>query len=547
LDRATQHLNALNDDLKRLTEEEAGYESQSQIGARFDARGQRLQPPDVDDADIPAQGEIYYRTPLTVSAEQVEMLSDLIDKGGFAAGATIRVSRPENPNAYATPAELHRMAERVRKLRAGDVSVAESTHASLFPVGQLRAAMCRDLLQTTIAATIGQMTDADTLAGGAGRGKRKHVQSFYADPYESGSGDTPSMGLQHFDGRPSKRTRRDFGRTGGVGSHYDPMDTGDVQGAHSDGTGARYAQSGKQAAISGGQFSNMPAMTPTFCENFSAIHAKANEPLLRILALALQGTPMTRQVLENMADGDIIIPLNAIVARPHMRYDTQMLIKTLAGKATGRTYMGHSNFQLEDNAKVKMHYGNYTYYARALVTNPKNVFLIFDAFVDGVRGGAGVVPYALPSYQPRNGQYGKGSLFFFAVPYEERKFPNPMDASGRFIQYFSDSILDKENLSELHFSTAPRYNSHWGFVTEADIGGTAFSLDPGYFEGDAPLNTVMYRGHTELVTRGAHELAILINTGHWGPNVYPGCRAVRNGQLTALKEMDYESRSAGNA
>ena len=33
---------------------------------------------------------------------------------------------------------------------------------------------------------------------------------------------------------------------------------------------------------------------------------------------------------------------------------------------------------------------------------------------------------------------------------------------------------------------------------------------------------------------------IQLNTGHWGPNVYSGCKAVRCGENAFLKDMEYE-------
>merc|ERR1712166_1314161 len=62
------------------------------------------------------------------------------------------------------------------------------------------------------------------------------------------------------------------------------------------------------------------------------------------------------------------------------------------------------------------------------------------------------------------------------------------------------------------------------------------------------LNTVCFQGHqltydTEKKTYSR----ITVNTGHWGPNVYPGCRQVRNGENAFLKDMEYEKYTVGRA
>lgn len=53
-------------------------------------------------------------------------------------------------------------------------------------------------------------------------------------------------------------------------------------------------------------------------------------------------------------------------------------------------------------------------------------------------------------------------------------------------------------------------------------------------------NTICYRGHQisfDVNTR--QHSAITVNTGHWGPDVYPGCGRVRAGESVSLDKKNY--------
>lgn len=56
------------------------------------------------------------------------------------------------------------------------------------------------------------------------------------------------------------------------------------------------------------------------------------------------------------------------------------------------------------------------------------------------------------------------------------------------------------------------------------------------------VNTVCYQGHqfTYDINRKAHS-AVTVNTGHWGPNVYPGCGRARAGEMKYLENQKWQS------
>ena len=53
------------------------------------------------------------------------------------------------------------------------------------------------------------------------------------------------------------------------------------------------------------------------------------------------------------------------------------------------------------------------------------------------------------------------------------------------------------------------------------------------------VNTVCCRGmQLEPVGKDGEYVPTQLNTGHWGPNVYNGCKGVRCGDNAFLKEVD---------
>jgi len=64
-------------------------------------------------------------------------------------------------------------------------------------------------------------------------------------------------------------------------------------------------------------------------------------------------------------------------------------------------------------------------------------------------------------------------------------------------------------------------------------------------EDERVQNTICYRGHQFSYDPNRHcHSQVTINTGHWGPNVYPGCGRVRAGEMKYLEKCDYKSACA---
>ena len=118
-----------------------------------------------------------------------------------------------------------------------------------------------------------------------------------------------------------------------------------------------------------------------------------------------------------------------------------------------------------------------------------------------------------------------------------------MDITGQH----NNQTLDANNTTiadeDEHYANAGAYASALGFDRLQN-----YDQDERFLSPMRHLNTVCFQGHqltydTEKKTYSR----ITVNTGHWGPNVYPGCRQVRNGENAFLKDMEYEKYTVGRA
>ena len=139
------------------------------------------------------------------------------------------------------------------------------------------------------------------------------------------------------------------------------------------------------------------------------------------------------------------------------------------------------------------------------------------------------------------------------------ELPNPMDISGRFNTSAPHLVqLDDSNGSNgrLHYANASYYRCvlcrlslnrtnalpfrhlwrwHNNAVDSPDAQGWVYGRVNQY-------NTLVFQGHQGMYNPASKNYDnIQINTGHFGPRVYPGCGLVRRGMQKTLENVSYSS------
>jgi hypothetical protein len=235
-----------------------------------------------------------------------------------------------------------------------------------------------------------------------------------------------------------------------------------------------------------------------------------------------------------------------LLLRPFQTYNMASAILMKGGLDTGFTAHGHHDFMLTDDVIHKVHIGHYTFYHKSIVKQPKNLIIAEDIFAHSYVQGEGTGIFeAGDDDNSFLGQLGSDSfnrdIIAIWIPEQTYKLANPLDITGRYNPQTLDMNNSTIDNSTDHYPNAQLYAQALGFDRLQNYGSTDQFLSPMRH-----LNTVCFQGHQlsydakkEAFTR------ITLNTGHWGPNVYPGCRAVRNGENAFLKDMEYEKYRVG--
>lgn len=263
---------------------------------------------------------------------------------------------------------------------------------------------------------------------------------------------------------------------------------------------------------------------------------------------------MIKLCLQNQAR----VPFDVLLLRPFMEYEMSSGVMMKGGYETGATFVGHSDFILGDDVVSKLHYGNFTFYSKALVTNPKNVIIAQNIFCqgyvrgngtrffkkapgDGRIGGGDDNPAIIDGYDPQYGRH-EASLISVIIPYGSGdRLPNPL----QMLAHGSYNPADKKK-------NPTAGGLHPAHFMDADMLTRIFQLDEHVASNDESAmpfrahartqNTICYRGHQfSYDPNTGHHTQVTINTGHWGPAVYPGCGRVRAGEMKYLDKVNYAS------
>lgn len=284
---------------------------------------------------------------------------------------------------------------------------------------------------------------------------------------------------------------------------------------------------------------------PILTSNWMAIDKLPIYELDKLMAFAVLTTPTIKQNFVNFVWYDIILPMNFLLLRPHMRYEMAAGIKTRGGLDTGGTFVNveQENMMEGDNVTDKTRLTHYSYESKAEVTNESRVFIAYDIFCFSTIGGAGSEFYTLEDltdYSSSEHHYPNGkSIFVAPIPYEERDFPNVIDASGTFSHYKVQGYTDGRKAKLLHYSTAALLNALFGF---RDITDRGFQDVETWYHPRAngeftpsfqPKNTAMFRTYYGYYDARVGKMVRRNGTGHFKSFAYPGVKENRNRGLKA--------------
>ena len=225
------------------------------------------------------------------------------------------------------------------------------------------------------------------------------------------------------------------------------------------------------------------------------------------------------------ASGVCLYPVKHLLLRPNCTYRMGSALLLKAGSTLGHTFHGHHDFQLTDDVIHKVHIGHYTFYSKSIVRDAKQMYVAENVFCTGYVSGEDI------SFMKTEEDREEKSIIVVPIPYDF-EVPNPLSLTGDLTSAMPTVGFDDNghpagwfpgaHLLARHFKF--NHNSGGGdFLTDVNLSNTVC------FEGCSKHYNAADRKHTDVV----------VNTGHWGPNVYDGCGAVRNGGYAHLKDCEY--------
>ncbi len=261
--------------------------------------------------------------------------------------------------------------------------------------------------------------------------------------------------------------------------------------------------------------------------------------LIKWLSILFLGSRFNRDRFVSFAANDIYVPAGFLLIRAHATYRTRYGIKCAAGGATGYTFIGNSDMQLEQEAIRKVGVMHYTAYLSAIVINPKNVYVVEDMFCSGYLGGMGVDFWDRDEYaRHSNNRKLKSIVCTMLPPNMENKLANKIDIRGKFYTEADMRLVDTDRFNKGCYPGAARTAALMGWWDPIRKGRAA--ADQASRSRKVAINWICWQGvqfhwNSKIEDWGQPTP----EQGSFGNKVYPGCAAVRNGELRYLRTPTY--------
>ena len=233
-----------------------------------------------------------------------------------------------------------------------------------------------------------------------------------------------------------------------------------------------------------------------------------------------------------------------LLFRPFQTYRMASAILAKGGTETGSTFHGHHDFMLSDDVVRKVHVGHYTFYSKAVVKRPKNYVIVEDVFAQGYVGGEGSELFDLSAGLAdfksllATGEFGRGGPSIMAFKCIKKPQQSVIDITGRFAPSVYEKLNGDGDYREQYAGQKKAYSA-----LEMDmLDMYKERAEDEFLNRVKRLNTVCHRGmQLEPDANGVY-VPTQLNTGHWGPNVYPGVRKVREGQNSFIENQNWSKK-----
>jgi hypothetical protein len=268
--------------------------------------------------------------------------------------------------------------------------------------------------------------------------------------------------------------------------------------------------------------------------------ARSNAPRgVKILAILYLGARFNRDTLLAMARSNIAIPANFLHVRAHCQYRTLYGIKCAENGRSGNVFYGHMNMMIESEASRKVGVGHFTGYMTAVVTQPRNVYVVQDLYCQKYLGGMGVSFWKRSEYISKGAKRNAKSIVCTLLPPTmPQKLDKHIDIRGKWYSHAEVRLVGEDRLAKSCYPGASRTAAlmqWWDPLRGSRALGThrTSSVDPNYLCSQG----VQFHYNTKQNVFDD----VIIEQSEMGSKVYPGCGKVRNGAMKYLETPAYLS------
>jgi hypothetical protein len=239
-------------------------------------------------------------------------------------------------------------------------------------------------------------------------------------------------------------------------------------------------------------------------------------------------------------------PLSFLLLRHMETYSMGTMVTMVKGSRTGNTIVGHACFTFGNDFVQRMHGGHFSMWGQAVIFHPENIAQLPNVFCNNYVSGEGVQfwRYTDESRNVYNGQGGEGPQCIYdihcvAVPAYWEPQGSFIDITGNYDTRVCNDPSSRLG-QEFHYPTAPLYRDYWEWRhINPDVKNEPTTPPHPRYNTICCRGTV--RGYVYSGNGQFHKKTIIKGQGHWGPNVYEGCKEARIGQAGAfLREVKDE-------
>jgi len=240
-----------------------------------------------------------------------------------------------------------------------------------------------------------------------------------------------------------------------------------------------------------------------------------------------------------------------LLCRPFMTYEMASAVLLKGGKDLGATFHGHHDFQLTDDVLHKVHIGHYTFYSKSVVKNPKMYCIAEDIFSQGYLGGEGTTfldGKAFSDDMANGGERMSGDIMCFMIP-KDSKRTNNKNVNTRVCNPLSivgnldlSSEVDRE-VDQGSLPTFPCFAYYDKLLDlRSQLAPYSRSTHESFTTPYTHVNTTCFEGMQYYYNHNKQDFSNkVLNTGHWGQNVYPGVKAVRTGENKFIRKLQFSN------